>query len=337
VALDAGATMINAADAPFGNESVDAGAETLLKLHRLFAKNAEQATRNVDAFCDLSHRVAKIKAFEDRPSEKKDAAIYLANKVDWEGGTIGSLHLPKSLTDRMSTPPQHWLDFTAADYAGLDFEWLGELLEYDTWSMSVTGPMRDFKESAIEAPIPNFISLQQWAKLRLIKGAREGDLPRASLEVQHLAELCASTQTLIGQMIRSAMFGSERTFYERLGVLVPASLPNTEQTQAYRRAAFAGMYFLLPGVPKRVREKAVTCSAARCTALNEALSMTSSVRAALPEAQETLDWLMSQSPCDSALAERISKSAPVTDEALSTLLDGSPDIDALLNFDGGTW
>ncbi len=304
----------------------------------MLAKNAEQATRNVDRFCELSRRVSKVKAFAPPPpTGNRDAALYLSSRIDWEGGIIGSLHLPKSLTDRMGSPPQHWVDMTPADYAGLDFGWMSDLLEFDTWSMSTTGPLRDLKDTNyLEAPIPNFISLQQWAKLRLVKGAREGDLARASVEVRHLADLCASTQILIGEMIRSAMYGTERTFYERRGLAPPASLPSTEDTQTYRRTTWSGMLFLMPGVPKSVREQAIACTASRCTAINEALGMSAAARDALPEAKANLNWLLAQSPCDPTLAGRIASSPSITDEALQKQFDGMPDIDSMLSYDAGT-
>ncbi len=313
------------------------GGRALLELKEWFAKNAEQAARHVDRFCELSQKVAKLKAFaRPPPTGTRDAALYLASRVDWEGGTIGSLHLSRSLTDRMTSPPLHWLEMGPADYAGLDFGWLSDLLGYDTWSMSATGPLRDLKDTTfIEAPIPNFVSLQHWAKLRLLKGAKEGELEQASVEVRHLADLCAATGILIGEMIRAAMYGIERTFYEHMGLPKPSRLPSADETQAYRRTTYAGMYFLMPGVSKAVRERAIACSAARCPAINEALGVSAAARDALPEARESLDWLLAQSPCDAVLAERIANSPSATDEALQQQFEGATDLDSLLGYDAG--
>jgi hypothetical protein len=225
---------------------------------------------------------------------------------------------------------------TPADYAGFDFTWMTELLEYDVWLMSTSGPLRDLNiDNFFEAPIPNFVSLQQWSKLRLAKGLNENDLARASLEVRHLADLCGSTNILIGEMIRAAILGIERAMYEKLGQPVPDALPSAEEALAFRRTTFASMYFLFPGVPKAVREKAIACSAARCSAITEALGISGGARNVVPEAQENFDWLMKQSPCDSALADSIDKSASVTSEQLARQVEEAVSIDDLLTFDAG--
>ena len=333
---DAGANAMLAAEDEAGDpiDLVLDGGTALLDFKRMLAKNAEAAARNVDRFCELSRRVSKVKAFTPQAPKNRDAALYLASRVDWEGGTIGSLHLPKSLTDRMAS--RAWVTFKPVDYAGLDFTWMTELLEFDTWSMSKTGPLRDLKiTNFYEAPIPNFVSLQQWSKLRLVKGIAENDLARASLEVRHLADLCGSTTILIGEMIRAAILGIERSLYEGLGQPVPKALPTADEALAFRRTTFASMYFLYPGVPKSVREKAIACSASRCSAITEALSISASARAAAPEAQENLEWLMEQHPCDVALAESISRSPPVNDDALARQVEEAVSLDDLLSYDAG--
>jgi len=333
---DAGAISLLAPDEEKGDVlDADAGLG-LLEFKRMLAQNAEAATRNVERFCELSRKLSKVKAFSPGAPRSRDASLYLSSRVDWEGGTIGSLHLPKPLTERMAALA--WMSFKPADYAGLDFAWLTELLEYDTWSMSKTGPLRDLNiTNFYEAPIPNFVSLQQWSKLRLAKGLNENDLPRASLEVQHLADLCGSTDILIGGMIRSAILGIERSMYERLGQPLPEALPTADEAFAYRRTTFASMYFLYPGVPRSVREKAIACSAARCSAITEALGISAGARQLVPEAQENLEWLLSQHPCDGALADSIARSPPVGGDALAkqVLIEGGVNLDDLLSFDAG--
>ncbi len=327
---DAGAFNLSDDDEVF----VDAGAD-LLEFRRMLAKNAEQATRNVDKFCELSRRVSKMSP-APAAQGSHDAALYLSSRIDWEGGVLGSLHLPKSLTDRMSAPPDAWWRMEAADYAGLDFGWLTELLGYDTWALSTTGPLRDLERTNfLEAPIPNFVSLMHWAKLRFLKGALEADLARASMEVRHLAMLCGSTHLLIGDMIRFAIYGIERRFFEQLGQPAPSGLSDAVDGESSRRTVFAGMYFLYPGVPKAVRQKALTCAASRCSAMTEAIAINAAARATLPEAQEGLEWLLGQHPCDAELAARIAKSPPASDEVLAHQIDDVPSLDDLLTFDAG--
>ncbi len=314
------------------------GGETPLSLDEIrkaLAKNAAAAERNVDKYCEQSRKMARLKAFAPPASRSKDAALYMASRIDWEGGVVGSLHLPAVLTDRMANGG--WVTLPASSYNGLEFSWMTQVLEYDTWAMSTTGPMRDNENiNFLEAQIPNFISLQQWSKLRLLKGAHESDLTRAVLEVEHLADLCGSTGLLIGEMIRVAIYGIEQKFYAERGLPLPPGLPTIAEAQSYRRAAFAGMYFMWPGVPKAVREKALECGAAKCSAITEGLGMNAGLRAMLPEARETLDWLLQQKPCDQTLAEKIARSPPASPGTVAQQLGDMPSIDDLLNPDGGS-
>ena len=304
---------------------------SVAEIRKLLGQNAEAAERNVDKFCEMNREVAKNKLLAPSSSNTKDAAIFMSSRADWEGGSIGSLHLPAPLMERMANGA--WTTLPPSAYQGLDFGWMTELLEFDQWSMGATGPLRNNDiQNFFEAPIPNFISLQQWAKLRLLKGRLENDLPRASLEVRHVAQLCGSTNLLIGEMIRVSMYGIERRFFSALGLEVPPELPSESETQDFRKTALAAMRFAWPGVPKAVREKALACSNARCSTITEALSISAESRAVLPEAQETFDWLMSQKQCDAQLAQNIARSPGSTAEKLAPMFEsGSKTIDEWLS------
>ena len=186
------------------------------------------------------------------------------------------------------------------------------LLQFDHWSIATASPLRDVAaaKTYADAPIPNFVTLQSWVKLRLLKGLHEGDLPSASAEVRHLAELCGSTGTLVGDMIRLSMLGLERGFIEEHHLSLQPAL-TVEQGQRLRSADFAARDFLIPGVPKDVREKALKCAPIKCTALMEALGATTMVSDIVPGTQEHVQWLLAQSPCDPALAGMMSKFRPL--------------------------
>lgn len=70
----------------------------------------------------------------------------------------------------MDNPPRSWRNFTAADYAGLDFGWMKESLQ------SSDGPLKDNSLNYLDAPLPNYELLQRWAKLRA--GEHRGPAPR---------------------------------------------------------------------------------------------------------------------------------------------------------------
>lgn len=332
---DAGASTLLAATAP----DAGAGAAALALLHDFLRANAAAAERYVDRYCEEARPLAAARAFSPSP-RTRDAALYLGVRTDWEDGRVGLLHLPGSLTGRMRDPPQAWRSLGAADLAGLDFSWMRELLAYDFWSLSADGPLdAESRAPALAAPLPDFVLLQSWAKLRLVKGRAEGDLAQATLEVRHLGSLIASTGTFLGELIRAALYGLERAVWADAGLQPPDPPPSAAEALRQRHALFAGVYFLYPGVPRAVRERALGCIPTRCSALQEAVTMVSAMREAAPEAPDVLDWLLAQAPCDPALAARMARAPPLPVEQMRDLVNGRvSDVEAAMRLllDGGT-
>ncbi|MFO0599774.1 MAG: hypothetical protein U0228_30985 [Myxococcaceae bacterium] len=328
VSFDAGTLDPNDRDA--GRAFLDALARA--QLARALKDNATTAAKNVDAYCAATKDLV---AEQDKRTFKNDAALFLADRTDWESGKIGLLHLPASLTQRMGNPPGAWRRMGPEAYAGLDFGWMKEALAFDHWSMMTAGPLHDQQQNSFaDAPIPNFVVLQTWVKLRLLKGLHEGDLASASVEVRHLAELCGTTGSLVGDMIRVAMLGIERGFYEEHQLDTAPAMTQPE-AQRLRAASFAAIEFLLPGVDAATRAKALKCLPNRCTAMVEATGLTASMRELDPSVGEHLQWLTSQPQCDPALSAMSARSNPAPagelatnplftqlDDHLRTLLDG---------------
>jgi len=295
-----------------------------LDLGQWLKTNADAAEKNVDFFCQESKRLEQTVA--SAPTRRtRDAATYLAVRVDWEDGSEGLLRLPDSLSQKIRNLPQGtWpTALDERDWAGLDFGWMQELLAYDFWSLSAEGPLRNPDViSFYDAPIPNFISLMSWAKLRLARGLRVQDLPQASLEVRHLADLIGSTGNLVGEMIRLAVLRFDRLAWEVSGQPVPESTLSPDDYQLALRVDHSSIYFLFPGVPKAVREKALGCSPVKCTMLMEGLGAHVALRDFVPDAQEGTDWLMAQHPCDPALAAKALRGEPSSLDTLLKLYDG---------------
>jgi hypothetical protein len=283
------------------------GGEELDRIRAFLRANAAAAEKHVDRFCAEARRVSALRGYGAAPRQR-DAAVYLAGRSDWEGGRLGLLHLPATLVEHLGTPERNWRNFTPADYQGLDFAWMQELLPFDHWTLTAEGPLKnEDRLSYLDAPIPNFVTFQHWAKLRMVKGRNESDLATASREVRHLADLCASTGTLIGEMIRASMYGIERSIWESAGMAPPDPPPSAEDVLRIRLSAFAAVYFLYPGVPRSVREKALACAPARCAALNEGLGAAASLREVEPAALDDLDWLLAQPGCERELAQRVAR------------------------------
>lgn len=272
--------------------------------------NAETATKRVDEYCEATKKLTKEPS--DPPSRSRDAALYMAGRTDWEDGHTGLLHLPDLLTERLRNPPGAWRRFGPEVYAGLDFSWMKELLQFDTWSIATASPLRDVAEvtTYFDAPLPNFVTLQHWSKLRLLKGLHENDLASASLEVRHLADLIGTTNTLVGDMVRVALFGIERGFLEEHGIALVPMMTLSEQQQR-RHAAFAGLDFLLPGVDRAVRAKALKCIPNRCSALMESLGTASALKGIVPGLDDHVQWLREQATCDPAMVELTTRLKPM--------------------------
>lgn len=302
------------------DEFIDAvGKQSVLQF---LADNAATAEKHVDRYCAETKDLVSRKELVAPPRER-DAAVYMAGRTDWEGGRIGLLHLPDSIVQRMGNPPGAWRQAGPDLYAGLDFGWMTELLQFDHWSLLGAGPLRDKAEvNFFEEILPNYMPLMSWSKLRLLKGVHEGNLAQASVEVRHLAELIGSTGSLVGEMVRVSIYNLERLVWEDVGRPVPEGLPSRDDGGRLRNSAFAGLYLLYPGVPRAVKEKALKCIPMRCAALIEGIGVTASLRHLVPGAQEELDWLLTQTPCDSALAARAARSPPITREVLGMNFNG---------------
>lgn len=251
---------------------------------------------------------------------RADAATSLAVRVDWEDGRRGLLHLPEALTVRIrELPTGTWPQaLQPADWAGLDFTWLTDLLAFDHWSLSADGPLRDQDHpDFFTAPIPNYVGLQSWAKLRLVKGAREGELGKASLEVRHLAVLVGSQGTLVGEMIRLALLRIDRHAWETSGVPIPEDVPTMPRLDEARVVGRTAPYYLYPGVPKAVQEKALARGLTKCSQVMEALGATVAFQDIVPAPAGQLDWLVAQASCDPSLAAKLRAGGPSNAAALT--------------------
>lgn len=292
-------------EADAGQADADAGGDLSLGLKQLdafLAQNAADAARVVDQYC-ADTKALRARA-EFKPNARQhDAAVFMEGRADWESGRVGLLHLPQALVATLEAPG--WQSAGPELYAGLDFSWLKQLLEFDHWSLSAQGPLRDGRPTAfVDAPLPNYLTLLHWARLRLLKGAHEGQLEQATTEVLHLADLCASGGTLIGEMMRASSFhGLVRETWARAGRAPPVAPFSETERGRVRAAAFAGTYLLYPGVPNEVRAKALECVPMRCAALQEALAVAASLRGVRPSSEADARWLRDQQPCDASSAD----------------------------------
>jgi hypothetical protein len=301
-------------------------------------RNADAAERSVDAYCAESRKLAEAHVFADHGTSA-DAATYLAVRVDWEDGRVGLLHLPDALMARIrALPPGTWpTALDERDWRGLDFSWFEDLAAFDHWTMSADGPMKD--QPSVDyatAPLPNYVSLQAWARLRLAKGLRDGQLEQASREVRHLADLISSSGALVSEMIRMVLLKYDRAAWEASGLPIPpTSLMTPELAESVKRVGLSSPFFLFPGVPREVQQKALACGPIRCTQLTESVAAAAMLKGFVPEADAQLSWLMEQKPCDPVLVEKMRSGPPPSLETVAAVYGDGPGADRFGALDGG--
>lgn len=300
--------------------------------------NADAAERSVDAYCAESRNLVAAHAFGNLGT-RADAATYLAVRVDWEDGRVGLLHLPDALMTRVrALPPGTWPQaLDENDWQGLDFSWLEELSAFDHWTLSADGPLKDPPSLSFEtAPLPNYLSLMAWARLRLAKGLREGQLELASRQVRHLADLIGTSGVMVSEMIRVTLMRYDRTAWEASGLSIPPTSTMTlELSESVRRVGLASPYFLFPGVPREVQRKALACGPVRCAQLLEALGAAVMLEDFVPDTDAQFSWLMEQQPCDRVFAQKLRTGPPPSLETLEAMFTSGPGADRFGAFDAG--
>jgi hypothetical protein len=276
---DAGAVVVQASP-DGGNATQKRTWMTEEELSVWLEWNADLTERTVDAFC-------REAALRERPlftpGAHADASAFFAPLIDWEARPgqpprRGTLALPKPTRDRLRQfPTGTWLNaITAADAFGLDFLWMQQAQQFDHWDLSRDPYFAEDDPAFFFHTIPNFEPFLQWSKLRLSIALQQGDASRAAAEVRHLADLCASTQVLIGVQVGVALRTLEATTREAAVVRghEVSSWPETSEAHraAYRSLRPAHLYFF-PGVSTRVMKRAASClGPQRCILLVEGLA-----------------------------------------------------------------
>ena len=241
----------------------------------------------------------------------------------------GRLHLADDLRKRLGGYGEDWpAKITDADLAGLDFAWLPALAQFDHWTLLGAGRLRDRPATDFfNDPIPNYIHLLYWARLRYALALRRGDVLAASTEVRHLAELIRTQGILISEMIavvlaRLDLRGREAAFRAGLDVSAWAA-PDNDQLDRHRRMAFASMYFTYPGVPPEVLRKAVGCMPSPCSALLEGAGANRAFGAfGTVDNFEVVDELAKAHGCEPAVLARVHQSVELpAGDALRALAD----------------
>lgn len=244
-------------------------------------------------FRDDEKQLSSLPLFAPR-SGKVDAGAFLNPRVTWvgdhpsiaayratQGNAASALALPEELKQRLSEWSKAWPAHAAdVDLSGLDFQWMRELARYDHWDIDTGSPIAWMKPfSWISAPLPSYVDLQHWAKLRLLKGEQHDDIVTAAAEVRELARLVASTELLLGDMMAISILKQERRAYERARARERSTAGwqplEDEDLDRWRRVAYGFQAFADLHAPSDVVGDVWTAPDARvgrCGAIRESYS-----------------------------------------------------------------
>jgi hypothetical protein len=297
-------------------------------------KNAAEAARTVDAFCEENRRVAEKGFFRGVPGTA-DAVDYMVPRMDWEGNIHppGLLHPADDLKARMSSYATDWpSQVTDADLSGVDLSWMKRLMSFDRWSMPMdlltTNPSNFFEDE-----IPNYVSYQLWAKLQLAQGLKNGDIAEASAEVRHLADLLHTQGTLIADLVGVAILRIEQRSHDALAAAGtdvaawPAPTIDEATANELREVSLAGPRYFYPGVSPEVVAKAAACvTTSPCPAFLEGLGAQSVLGSySSADNRELIEAASAKAGCDPKLAERTKHySGATVDKALELANNARP-------------
>jgi hypothetical protein len=210
---------------------------------------------------------------------QKDAAEFLNPIVSWsaQGEEIsGKLRLSDEIKKKLLTAKKVAELNVDWKKINLDFSWFAKLHEYDHWNFDNSGPLygKDKDYIISLAPIPDYVELTNWAELRLLKGRDDHDLATAFKDVEHLARLVFSNESLVSSMTTIALLGKIRRTYDSLDEKLKKGLPEPITRDFHQRAK---RYFYAQGAFTDLRlsdetyKKLSIFPAAICQRINSAI------------------------------------------------------------------
>lgn len=243
-----------------------------------------------------------------QPRDGGDAAPLLFAHVRWEAAAdagVRTSELPDALIASLKQWGPDWPKYAGdAGVEQLDLQWMAQLSAYGYWDLEpVGGPLDAVPFAPLTEPIPYFIDVQNFAKVRLLQGLGSGDARVAAAEVRELARLSLTAEHLVAEMIGVALLGMERKAYDESvarGLPVDGWVPVAEADQRrLKRVLWAALAPFTLAATGPVTQGEV--SSGRCSALKEGLTMAHFLRGyleeRLPERYASLSKALDESPC----------------------------------------
>lgn len=196
------------------------------------------------------------------PHDGGDAAPLLLAHLRWDADASGlkAGPVPPELVSMMKAWgadwPEHVDEAREAGFGDVDFAWMGELRQYSFWDWESPGGPLD-KRTPIDLyadPMPSSADALDVSRARLLKGLVRGETAQAAAEVHELARLWLHTESLIGDMIGTALLGLEERAYraalarrEDVGAWRPVTEPERKALQRLLWASKAPRSLLATG------------------------------------------------------------------------------------------
>jgi hypothetical protein len=241
-----------------------------------------------------------------QPRDGGDAAPLVFAHIRWEKGlTRVPPPVPDELREKMLSYDGGWPEHVEElDLAAVDTSWLSGLSGAGYLDIEGEGSaLQQAPFDPLQEPIPNFIDLQNVAKVHLAQGLKAGDARPAARDVRELARLCLTSELLIGDMIAVALLGIEARVHDeaaRRGQDVTGwTVYSPEQRLALRRVDWVGAapYTLMATGALASFEPVI----GRCTGLREAGGMAHYIRSygegAFADRYAAIGAALEKSPC----------------------------------------
>ena len=213
---------------------------------------------------------------------------------------VGERHLTLD-PDLQAKLAHKWLEAGPQFLSGIDFTWMGQLIDFDYWDLDAHSPS---SPDSAHSPEPG-IDVVTWAKLRLLKGIKEREPASAILEVEELARLCATTEsilTVIKALMLLELTDAVRQRMDSSGVGAAVVRLGRDPKEYHRilRALWGALAYAQLRTPPAYEDDWDHIAAGRCAALGHGLASAVTLRALLLPSHaleyEHLTRLLSRSP-----------------------------------------
>ncbi|MCA2981481.1 MAG: hypothetical protein INH41_16435 [Myxococcaceae bacterium] len=231
-----------------------------------------------------------------------DASPLLAEAIGYHRRPA-SKPLPEAITAGLRDAGLAW-PRSKVDVSGVDLSFFASLGDAGSWNLEAPGtPLFGKPLDPNENEPLNVVVLQEYAKLRLLRGLETGALRQALDDVHELARLCLTTESLMVTMTAVPLLDFERRAAAEATArgldLGGFQAPTEEDVASLRRTLMASLHATSLVAPAEPLDPAFPL-VARCAALDrlrEALFIRPFARVVLPERYAALGKALDGSDC----------------------------------------